>query len=327
MSTSLFTIRTSPIPLVSASDARTAGLRPFSDPTLLRVRKGVYAPKREWNALAPWDRYLARVYAYALVAPDVIFALESAAAIQGLPLFGEPRYIHVYNPDRLKSIRYGDVAVHTSCDRRAIERIDSLGVNTTSVAGTVVDLARVLPPAQALAVVDAAISARSPRSCELSELVALASNQSARRGRVQLEWLWDRGDGNAESVGESISRAAIEWCGFEEPELQREFRFEGATDRTDFFWARLGIAGESDGYGKYDAEDVETAKAHFVREKVREDRLRRHLQGFARWDLKDAEHGAPLRRKLQLAGVPIVRPANLAMLATLRRNPRSLART
>ena len=78
----------------------------------------------------------------------------------------------------------------------------------------------------------------------------------------------------------------------------------------------------NDGYGKYDASDPVAMKAHFVAEKKREDRLRRHEGGFTRWDLADALRVTPLRDKLILAGVPIVRASQPAMLATLRRAPR-----
>lgn len=86
------------------------------------------------------------------------------------------------------------------------------------------------------------------------------------------------------------------------------FAYEGHIDRTDFSWRRLRLLGESDGYGKYDAEDVESTKQHFIREKQREDRLRRYEGGFARWDGADAVEWKGLDRKL-------------AALAT---NPRSL---
>ncbi|UUT35080.1 hypothetical protein [Microbacterium elymi] len=94
----------------------------------------------------------------------------------------------------------------------------------------------------------------------------------------------DRATALAESAGESLSRAVTEWLGYEEPELQVGFAYEGARDRVDFYWRRLRRIGESDGYGKYDANDAAAMKAHFVVEKTREDRLRRHEGGFIRWE-------------------------------------------
>lgn len=316
-------LRPSPVTLMRASEGRILGLRPSSSSGLVRVRHGVYAQASAWQRLPPWDRYLARVHAYALVAPDAIFMLESAAALWGLPVFGEPRDIHIWSRERGRSVRYGDVAVHTTADAR---RVAGGLIRTTSLLENVVDLGRVLPPARALAVLDTALSTRSPARCSLPELIEIADRQVARRGTAQLELLWTLADGASESVGETISRAVAVWSGFATPELQHEFHFEGVTDRTDFFWPDDGIAGESDGYGKYDASDVAATKAHFIAEKKREDRLRRHVRGFARWDLADAQRVGPLRDKLRLAGVPMVRPAQFALLGTLTDERRSAHR-
>jgi len=56
---------------------------------LVRVRHGVYAFALLWNALPPWERYSAKVPA-AMTYPDAVFALESAAALVGMPTFGDP---------------------------------------------------------------------------------------------------------------------------------------------------------------------------------------------------------------------------------------------
>ncbi|MDE0545733.1 hypothetical protein [Microbacterium sp. C7(2022)] len=296
-----------------------AGFRPHAQPQLHRVRHGVYAQADEWATLAPWGRYLARVHAYALTSSSAVFALESAAVLHGLPVFGEPSSIHLFDPDRKRSVRYGDVEVHTSRDSREISPIGRTRLLATSLPETVVDLGRVLSPARGLAVVDASLSARMGHACCLDQLASIAAAQCARRGVRVLEWLWARASGVAESVGESVSRAVIEWCGFDEPALQEEFHFEGETDRPDFFWRHGAMVGESDGYGKYDG-DAEKIKSALIREKTREDRLRRHLGGFARWDMRDAVRVDPLAQKLLAAGVQVVADPQRAMLATLSRH-------
>jgi hypothetical protein len=88
-------------------------------------------------------------------------------------------------------------------------------------------------------------------------------------------------------------------------------------DRTDFFWDRQRIVGESDGYEKYLAATAEETASRVILEKKREDRLRRNLNGFARWDWASVLQVAPLRRTLMHVGVPIVRPPALALLETL----------
>jgi len=304
-----------PVPLFLAREDDPGGVRLRNATDLVRVRFQVYAPAGTWRALKPWERYAARVHAYGLVSPDAVFALESAAVLRGLPVFGEPRDVHVFDHDRSTSTRYGDVVVHTSRDAPAIEEHE--GRFMTSDPHTALALGRVMPPAFALAVCDA--FARRHGNAGLAEFAALARVQVNPRGRRRLHWLHRRSDAASESAGESVSRAVIEWLGFDDPEVQFEFRHKGKLDRTDFFWRDRRVIGESDGYGKYDAADPAEVKRRFLREKLREDRLRRHVRGFTRWDLADAERVTPLRTKLDLAGVPVVRAPQPAMLATLRR--------
>jgi hypothetical protein len=251
-----------------------------------------------------------------------VLCLESAAALLALPLFGEPRDIHLLDPGG-KSRRFGDVVVHATEDD--LDFVTIGGVTTTSFIDTAVALTRVLPPAFALATADTALRLLARRGVTL-DFVALGRERSSSRGRRQLEWVNARATAASESAGEAVSRAVIEWLGFDEPEPQVEFDYEGFHDRCDFYWRRKRTIGESDGYGKYDADDAEAAKAHFISEKVREDRLRRHEDAFARWDWADTMRATPLGDKLQRAGLTAQRPPQQALLATLTNNPRSLPR-
>ncbi|GAA1934383.1 hypothetical protein GCM10009775_27890 [Microbacterium aoyamense] len=248
-----------------------------------------------------------------------VFCLESAAALTGLPIFGEPRHIHLLSDDA-KTWCVGDVIVHGARDGRAVTRTD--GVDVTSETETAVDLARVLPAAFALAVVDATLRRLGPE--EVLDVSAHGRAQQNRRGLLQLDWVQERATADAESVGESVSRAVIEWLGYERPELQVEFANEGAIDRVDFFFRAARVLGESDGYGKYDAKDPQAMKQHFMREKIREDRLRRHEGPMARWDWADTMRAQPVDAKLRAAGLHPIRPPATGMLATLASNPRSL---
>jgi hypothetical protein len=313
--------RRSPLPLITAAEARALGI-PVRPPAYRRVRSGIYVEAAQWSALPPWRRYQVRVHAFLRKHPDAVLCLESAAVVHGLPIFGEPRDIHVLSLDRRASRRFGDVCVHTSADPRTVERID--GLFATSLVDTAVDLARVLPGAYALAVVDAAISPVQGGSVETAALFALSASRASTRGRVQHEWLRARADARSESPGESISRAVIEWSGFEPPDLQRTFVYEGFTDRADFYFSSVRGIGESDGWGKYDMANPEAATRHLKNEKRREDRLRRHGHPFARWDYADAHRVEPLVLALTSAGIPIRFSAQPAKLATLRANPRSL---
>lgn len=287
-----------------------------------RVRSGVYVRTSEWQALAPWDRYLVRVHAVAQTWTTPVFCLESAAALQGLPVFDEPRDIHLLS-DGGSTWREGDVWVHGSRDARRIIAED--GFTVTDAVETTVDLCRVLPPAFALAVADAAV--RGLRRNHLTiDFSSFGRSQVARRGLRQLDWVQARATHRAESVGESVSRAVIGWLGYEPPELQVTFHYEGASDRVDFYWRRRRTIGESDGWGKYDADDPEQMREHFVEEKRREDRLRRHEDGFIRWEWADVMSFERLDERLRLGGLRRVRPVQASLLQTLAANPRSLPR-
>ncbi|UJP10305.1 hypothetical protein L2X99_00865 [Microbacterium sp. KUDC0406] len=305
---------TSPIPLVTAVEARMLGI-PVRTQRYIRIRRGIYAERAAYSTLTPWDRYAARVHAFARTHPDAVLCLESAAVVHGLPRFRQTRWIHVLNSARQASGRYGDVAVHASVDARDTELIG--GIAVTSLVDTVVDLVRVLPPAQALAVADAAISQTQGGEACLADLRDRGERQSSSRGRARMRLVWGLADGRAESPGESVSRAVILWSGFEQPDLQRQFHYENATDRVDFFFASIGGIGESDGWQKYALGSPEAAAVKLADEKRREDRLRRHGHPFARWDLTDAWHVKPVVQALDAIHVPRVRPPSPALLATV----------
>lgn len=310
----------SPLPLYTRADARMLGIR-LDAPQWLRVRKGVYVDKEQYWVLKDWQRYAVRVHAYLRLNPDAILCLESAGVLHGIPQFGECTFIHVYDPRAKASQRYGDVRVHTSRDPRQVVRVGAVLV--TSLLETVVDLARVMKPADALAVADASIAAVQGGPLRLDGLIARGDELENPRGRTRMRWVWAQANALSESPAESISRAVIMWSGYEAPELQREFRYEGHIDRCDFYFRSNGAIGEADGWGKYDLDDAAEAAKRLRDEKRREDRLRRHRHPFGRWDLRDAWRVSPLCAALDGAGVRRIRPPVPAMLATLRSRSRA----
>ena len=115
-------IVTSPVPLITRSEARVLGIT-LRASTHVRLRRGIYAPKQAFLRLKPWQRYAARVHAFARSRPDAVLCLESAAVLHGMPVFGHPCDIHVFDPDLRTSQRSGDVCVHTSADPREIATV------------------------------------------------------------------------------------------------------------------------------------------------------------------------------------------------------------
>ncbi|MFS0868215.1 hypothetical protein AB3M83_12885 [Microbacterium sp. 179-B 1A2 NHS] len=312
-----------PLEILNRAEARLRGIR-LSHDTHHRVRPGAWVDRAAFRALRPWQRYAVRVHAFARTHPDGVLADESAAVLHGLPLFGEASRIHVIEPAPQWSRTRGDVQVHTTTAPTEVCRVG--GILVTSLLDTVVALARVLPPAHALAVTDAAVSSVQGGTLTVGALQQRLAAGSTSRGHRRARQVLCQTDGMSESPGESVSRAVIAWCGFETPILQQSFTYEGREARVDFFFPASHAIGESDGWGKYELERPERAAELLRTEKTREDRLRRHGHPFARWDLRDAFRVVPLQQALSAAGVHRVRPANLAMLATLQSSTRSLPR-
>lgn len=308
--------RPAPLPLMRAVDAALVGQYPHADRSLRRVRSGIYVERTAWEALPEWDRYLTRVHAYALDHPRAVFSHESAAALLGLPLFGHPRMIHLFDARRSKSLVHGDVVAHTSLDSRATVEID--GIRVTTAADTAIDLVRCLPPALGLAVADAAIRVHGVTPHRLREI---ADGQRSIRGRRRLQWVLASADGAAESPAESISRAVAQWCGFPAPILQAEHRIGTRRYRSDLCWPEFRVLGEVDGWGKYSSGD--STAAVLRDEKRREDALRRIGWRVARWEYADALGVDGMRDALLAAGLPLTDASDSANLRAVARNPRS----
>lgn len=268
----------SPLPLHTVDTARLLGLS-LRGAGWVRLRRGVYVERAGFQALSAAQRYAVRVHAYLHGHPDAVLCLESAAVLHGIPHFGETRDIHVFAPGQRTSTRQADVVTHTSRDGREIERIG--GVWVTSLSDTLIDLARLMPPAHALAMMDAATAPAQGGPLRIDALRDRAQRQRDRRGSVRLRWAVEHADALAESVAESISRAVILWAGFETPVLQRSLRYEGHRDRVDFFFPSRKTVGEADGWGKCELSDAAAAERALSAEKRREDRLRRHGHPFA----------------------------------------------
>ncbi|MCR2812099.1 hypothetical protein [Microbacterium sp. zg.Y1084] len=152
--------RPAPIPLLRTAEVPHPE-RAIARGELARIRPGVYAPAEAWHDLAPWDRYLARVHAVTLGYPDAVFSHESAAALVGLPVFGDPMVVHVLQHPLGRSRLASGIRVHTHRGEREILEVGGLLV--TGILDTAVDLARSRHRAIGLSVADAAC-APTPRS-------------------------------------------------------------------------------------------------------------------------------------------------------------------
>ncbi len=208
----------------------------------------------------------------------------SAAALHGLPLWGVP--LHQVHVTRQPPARSGD-------ERRLRSHVARLGPDdvvlvgttpVTSVARTVVDLARSLPFAPALVVADAALASGST-TAEL--LTTVLDAGTGTRGTRSARRVIAAADGRSESVGESRSQALMIEAGLLLPDLQVEVRgaHRRLIGRCDVGWRDRRLLGEFDGrvkYGRLLRPGQEPGDAVFE-EKRREDALRDQGWGMVRW--------------------------------------------
>jgi hypothetical protein len=171
----------------------------------------------------------------------------------------------------------------------------------TSLARTVLDLARTLPMTQAVAAGDRALALGLTRQELGACLCAMEHWPGVRAARRVVGFL----DVRAESVGESVSCVRLMEEGLPRPELQREiFGPDGRLiARVDFYWDEHKTVGEFDGKIKYGrllrprqcVEDV------IFDEKVREDAVRDLGLQVIRWIWPDLYRTGVLRGRVRRA--------------------------
>ncbi len=136
------------------------------------------------------------------------------------------------------------------------------GVLLTSVPRTVIDLARILPFGEGVAVADSALYAGLTSK---SELAAVIADCPRWRGLQRARQVAGFSDARSESVLESLSRAAFHQAGLPPPDLQVWIGDDGEViGRVDFLWRRYNTIGEADGAVKY--ENPARARAQLERD-------------------------------------------------------------
>ncbi|WP_350348369.1 hypothetical protein ABIQ69_00090 [Agromyces sp. G08B096] len=267
-----------------------------------------------WNQAQREERHrtmMAAVAATRRSAP--IFAHVSAAVVWGIPIVG-PHLdcVHLHTGGRsVARTKNGVVWHHDALGAEELAEIG--GVTVTSYARTLLDLARTLPFASAVAAIDHGIRPRlrpdraavvvAEQAGLLESLASLGRVRGVRPARAAIEFA----DARSDSAGESISRANMHLLGFPAPDLQVAFhRTDGGKDVADFDWPENNVFGEFDGYGKYVKREFTGGRpiAEIVAaEKARENRIRKHRSFGARWDWPIAIRPQLLRAELLGAGL------------------------
>jgi len=236
------------------------------------------------------------------LAPDAVVSHVSAAVLHRLPIWGVPLHrVRVTRHRRSGARLTADLHVHAApLEPWELMVID--GVTVTSMARTLVDVARSVGFEQAVVVADAALWRSAVTREELDTALAAAAGRpgvpAARRALAFARW-------GSQSVGESRSRVAMLRAGLPEPVLQWEVRAASGLvlGLADFGWPRYATFGEFDGREKYGrlVPPGQTAGDVVYAEKRREDAMRDEDLRAVRWGWADITPFAPTAARLRHA--------------------------
>ena len=250
------------------------------------MRRGLYTPAEQWARFSQTagERYVLEILAALHAFPRAVAGLWSAALLHGLPGPSAPlTHVHLVAADGSPRRRNGVVLNVAPLPPEHLAE-DPL-LRATSVARTVVDLARRADPIDAVAVADTALAQGLVARAQLRSMLRF---QSGWPGSVQAAHMVDFADPRSESPLESRSRVRFHELGIPAPELQAELRDEAGVfvARTDFLWRDHGVIGEADGRSKYE----QGIRNVLWEEKKREDAIRRLGWEVFRWTSSEIEY-------------------------------------
>jgi hypothetical protein len=251
----------------------------------LMLRRGVYCDSALSERADPvWLHAAATL----LVTPTgSAISCETAGALYELPIgrwralgsraaTGQPPVIYVtHAPTSGPARRRHPGIVERAAALPAAHLAYFQGLLLTTPARTVVDLARLRPYVEAVAVADAAIHLGLTTN---AQLVAVRDACPSWPGINRASKVIDFADGAAESPLESRSRVAFALGGLPTPVLQAVILLRnGGRARADFLWEQWRVIGEADGRLKIQRPEDLWA------EKLREDALRELGYEVVRW--------------------------------------------
>lgn len=233
------------------------------------------------------------------LAPDAVASHVSAAVVHSLPIWNaDLSRVHATR-DRRSGARRSPVTHLHAARLEPDEIVVVAGVRVTSVARTVLDVARSSPFDAALVVADAALHRHLVTPAGLAGALLRAERRRGTPGAARVLAFARPG---SMSVGETRSRIALRDAGLPVPELQWPVRRADGSrvGEVDFGWPALRTVGEFDGrvkYGRSLRPGQDLAEVLFA-EKRREDAVRAEDLGMVRWVWADIDRFAPVAERL-----------------------------
>jgi len=259
--------------MITAAQCRTHDISHQAVRTLvrrgewLRLYRGIYITASAWpddteDPLLPLRQLAARCRALLLALPaGTVISHLTAASLWRLAVTTRDSAVHVTVPPGAVVSELAGVQIHRSSRVVPVDR--PFGVPATSMARTVIDIARTTYFADAVAVADSALSAR-PGLDLPTELLSCHGWRGYRKAAAVVAFADER----SESALESLARALWHVSGLPMPELQAVVTLAGQfVARVDFLWRDVMLIVEVDGMAKY------TEPGELAREKQRQNAL------------------------------------------------------
>lgn len=263
---------------------------------LEQIGRGAYVSAPAYRAGTANEQHRLRVRAILRCRPGKLAASHhSAAEIYGLAVLREDlEQVHLTRKDGVRNTRKIDtITIHRRPPLMAFENID--GLDVVAPAFAVIGTAMSGNTWAGVMAADSALRRNLTTKAELEGVITTLRGSpflSAARHAVALA------DASAESGGESCARVVLTELGFT---LVPQFRIldDGAViARVDFYIPELGVVLEFDGKVKYAGLDGADA---LMREKQREDRIRRLGYGVVRLTWRDLYHPARVEALIRAA--------------------------
>lgn len=216
------------------------------------MRHGVYATAAAVANVSGDPRRIHCLQAIATISAigrDAVASHHSAAVIHRLKMLTDtPADLVTLTCSDGKRHGWPGVVLHTA--RLPAGHVTSkAAVPITTIARTVIDLARAGSLMEGVVVADSALHQHLASKAQLQEVLAACARWpgAERAGRAV-----DFSDGRAESVLESCARVLFAEHGLEQPGLQVNIRdgHDRFIGRVDFYWPRYRTIAEADGLSK-----------------------------------------------------------------------------
>lgn len=245
--------------IVTAAELTAAGVHPGQIRRLIRgkvlapLTRGVYAPAElaARQASDPAGAHLLQAAAVlARLGPGNAASHQTAAVAHGLDLLGRrPDRVHVTSAPDGTGSRATRPGFHLHVASLPGSHVEPRqGMLVTSVARTVIDLARTSPFQAGVVTADSALRSKlASKQDLLSALAACVSWPGTQRARQVTLF----SDARSESALESVSRVAFRDQGLPTPDLQVWVGDDEVIGRVDFLWPQHRTIAEADGLIKY----------------------------------------------------------------------------